>query len=410
MQKPAGNREVNPRLRQVSDYAWRLLLLAAVAYVMFLVLLRFELIFIALFISLIFTSLMRPPVNAMSKVIPRALALLVAAFGGLGLVGGLFWLVGNSVADESSSLGTEFRGGVDQIETWLEKKPFNVSPSTLSNLQGKLTSYISSHRTTLISEAVNNAGRLVDVLTVLALAVFCSIFFTHSGDKMWHWFQDQLPTTVRSTWQRCGHVAWHSFAGYTRGIILVSLANAIMVGIALWLLGVPLVLPLTMLEFVASFIPLAGSPIAMAVATVVALASKGVTTAVIVLVLIVVFGQIEGHVLQPFVMGWSVRLHPVAVAVSVIAGTLSAGLLGAVVAVPLVSIAWAVLKELRAEAADGTLGAGAEPGDSPPSSLDAEPEAVRAERERENADAPSATLPEQAGPPEKHASAREDHA
>jgi hypothetical protein len=82
------------------------------------------------------------------------------------------------------------------------------------------------------------------------------------------------------------------------------------------MLRVPLVLPLTLLEFVASFIPLIGSPIAMAVATVVALASRGVTTAVIVLVLIVVIGQIEGHVLQPFVMGWSVRLHPVAVAVS----------------------------------------------------------------------------------------------
>ena len=110
---------------------------------------------------------------------------------------------------------------------------------------------------------------------------------------------------------------------------------------------------LTLLEFVASFIPLVGSPIALAVATVVALASRGVTTAIIVLVLIVVIGQIEGHVLQPFVMGWAVRLHPVAVAVSVIAGTISAGLLGAVVAVPLVSIAWAVVRELRREPPDG---------------------------------------------------------
>ena len=123
-----------------------------------------------------------------------------------------------------------------------------------------------------------------------------------------------------------------------------------MVGVSLKVLRVPLVLPLIMLEFVASFIPLVGSPIAMAVATVVALASQGVTTAVVVLVLIVVFGQIEGHVLQPFVMGWAVRLHPVAVAVCVIAGTISAGLLGAVVAVPLVSIAWAVIRELRENA------------------------------------------------------------
>jgi predicted PurR-regulated permease PerM len=340
-------RGVNPRLRQISDYSWRVLLLGAAAYVIYLVLLRFELIFIALFIALIIASLLRPPVNALSRVLPRALALVLTALSGLGLIAVIFWQVGDSVAGESSSLGNEFSGGVDRIEKWLEGRPFHVDPSTLTNLQGKLTTYVEGHRTTLINQALNGAGRLVDVLTVLALAVFCSIFFTKSGDKMWHWFQEQLPNDVRPTWERCGHTAWHTFAGYTRGIILVAAANAVMVGIALELLRVPLVLPLTILEFVASFIPLIGSPIAMAVATVVALAGRGMTTAIVVLVLIVVFGQIEGHVLQPFVMGWSVRLHPVAVAVSVIAGTLSAGLLGAVVAVPLVSIAWAVVRELR---------------------------------------------------------------
>jgi predicted PurR-regulated permease PerM len=352
MQGRGGPREVSPRLRQISDYAWRVLLLGGAGYVLFLIAMRFELIFVALFIALIFTSLLRPPVNLLARFMPRSLALVITALVGLGLVGGLFWFAGNSVADETSSLSTEFHGGLMRIEHWLEAKPFRVNPSTLSNLQGKLTSYVSGHRTTLINQALNGASRIVDILTVLALAVFCAIFFTNSGDKMWGWFQNQLPDSVSGTWKRCGTAAWHTFAGYTRGIILVSAANAIMVGIALKLLHVPLVLPLTILEFIASFIPLIGSPVAMAVATVVALASQGLTTAIIVLVLIVVFGQIEGHVLQPFVMGWSVRLHPVVVAVSVIAGTLSAGLLGAVVAVPLVSIAWAVIKELRAEEAE----------------------------------------------------------
>lgn len=340
-------REVNPRLRQISEYAWRLLILGGACYIIFLTLLRFELIFIALFIALILASLLRPPVNILSRVMPRSLAMVLTALFGVGLLGVLFWQVGDSVAGESSSLGNEFRGGVDRIEKWLEGKPFHVNPSTLTNLQGKLTSYLEAHRATLLNQALNGAGRIVDVLTVLALAVFCSIFFANSGDRIWHWFQDQLPESVRPTWRRCGTTAWHTFAGYTRGIILVAGANAIMVGIALEVLRVPLVLPLTILEFVASFIPLVGSPMAMAVATVVALAGRGMTTAIVVLILIVVFGQIEGHVLQPFVMGWSVRLHPVVVAVSVIAGTLSAGLLGAVVAVPLVSIGWAVWRELR---------------------------------------------------------------
>ena len=341
------DRGVSPRLRQASDYTWRLLLLGGAAYVVFLVLLRFELICVALFIALIIASLLRPPVNLLSRFLPRFLAALITALGGLGLVGVVCWQVGESVAGEWGNLGSEFSGGWHQIEKWLEGKPFHVKPSALANLQDKVSPYLAAHRSALINQAVSGAGRLADIAAVLALAVFCSIFFTSSGDRIWLWFQAQLPERARGTWRRCGGVAWHAFAGYTRGIILVAAANAVMVGVALSVLRVPLVLPLVFLEFAASFIPFVGSPIAMAVATIVALAGRGVTTAVVVLVLIVVFGQIEGHVLQPFVMGWSVRLHPVAIAVSVIAGTIAAGLLGAVVAVPLVSIAWAVIRELR---------------------------------------------------------------
>jgi predicted PurR-regulated permease PerM len=352
-----AQRDINPRVRRASDYAWRLLLIGGTVYLAFLVMLRFELICVALFIALIIASLLRPPVNLLSRVLPRSLAAAITALGGLGLLAVVFWQVGMSVAGEWSSLGSEFSGGTNRIENWLEGKPFHVKPSALANLHGKLGSYLQAHRSALINQAVSGASRVVDIVAVLALAVFCSIFFTSSGSRMWLWFQTQLPDHVQPTWQRCGSAAWRAFAGYTRGIILVAAANAVMVGIALAVLRVPLVLPLILLEFAASFIPFVGSPIAMAVATIVALAGRGVTTAIIVLVLIVVFGQIEGHLLQPFVMGWSVRLHPVAIAVCVIAGSIAAGLLGAVVAVPLVSITWAVIRELRAPPEIG------EPGD-----------------------------------------------
>lgn len=128
----------------------------------------------------------------------------------------------------------------------------------------------------------------------------------------------------------------------------MAATNAILVGIALFVLGVPLALPLTLLEFFAAFIPLVGSPVALAVATVVALATRGPVVALIVLALIVVIGQLEGHVLHPLVLSWAVRLHPVVVALSVIAGSILAGVTGAVVAVPMVSVAWSVITELRA--------------------------------------------------------------
>jgi predicted PurR-regulated permease PerM len=340
---------VNPRLRFAAAYAWRFLVVGAAVYVLYIVLLRFELVGVAVFVALVITSLLRPAVNAMSRRMPRSLSVVIAMLGSIVVIAGVFTLVGTTVANESNRLGTEFSGGLSRIEKWLEGPPFHVNPSTLTNFQGKISSFISTHRSTLINQALNGASRAVEIITVLALAVFCSVFFTNSGDQMWHWFTLQLPKEARSPWDRAGRAAWSTFSGYARGTIIVAGTNAILVGIALYLLKVPLALPLTVLEFLASFVPLIGSPVAMAVATVVALAGRGVVTAVIVLVLIVVIGQIEGHIMQPLVMGWAVRLHPVAVAISVIGGSVIAGVIGAVVAVPMVSIAWAIVRELRDE-------------------------------------------------------------
>ncbi|HET9172997.1 MAG TPA: AI-2E family transporter [Actinospica sp.] len=357
-----------PGLRRASDYAWRLLLVAAAVYVGYRVVMRFEPVVIALFLACVFTALLRPPADALARFLPRPLAVVTAVLGWLGLLAGIVYLTAARVTSEAPNLGSEFSGGVQRVETWLEGPPFHLRPATLTSTQDKATAYLKAHRGALLSYALNDVGKLAEVLTILALAVFCGVYFTHSGDRMWGWFQRRLPEGVRPTWRRCGQAAWRTFAGYTRGVILIAAANATMVGIALAALRVPLVLPLVLLEFLLSFVPLAGSPIALAVATLVALASRGVTTAVVVLVLIVVLGQIEGHVLQPFVMGWSVRLHPVAVAVSVIGGTIAAGPIGAVLAVPFVSICWAVYGELRAGPRDQrTMATGTGECDSSPS-------------------------------------------
>lgn len=161
---------------------------------------------------------------------------------------------------------------------------------------------------------------------------------------------------------RAGRAAWSTFAGYTRGIILVAATNATLVGVALLVLRVPLALPLTLLVFFATFVPLIRAPIELVVATVVALAGRGPLIAAMVLALIVLIGQFEGHVLHPLMMSWAVRLHPVAVAVSVIAGSIVAGVIGAVVAVPMVSVAWSVTRALRdPPAEDAEDGSAADP-------------------------------------------------
>ncbi|MGW1911749.1 AI-2E family transporter [Streptomyces sp. NPDC002076] len=345
---PAAERTV-PWLRVGAAYAWRLILVGVVVYGVFSILGSFQLVAVALFLALVVTSVLRPLTDLLNRVLPRPLSVAVALLGSILLLLALLALVGNAVAGESARLTGEFRGGVHRIEQWLQRPPFRLSPRRLSELENQVTHYLSAHRSSLLSRAVSGLSRVVEVVTGGALALFASVFFIHSGERLWRWMRDQLlPIGARPAWDRAGWAAWRAFAGYTRGIIIVAATNAVLVGVALLVLRVPLALPLTLLEFFAAFVPLVGSPVALAVATVVALAGRGPLTALAVLALIVVIGQLEGHVLHPLVMSWAVRLHPLVVAVSVIAGSIIAGVIGAVVAVPLVSVVWAVLRALRA--------------------------------------------------------------
>nr|WP_227026185.1 AI-2E family transporter [Streptomyces fodineus] len=345
---PVAERTV-PWLRVGAAYAWRLILVGFVVYGVFSILGSFQLIAVALFLALIITAVLRPLTDLLDRLLPRPLCVAVSLVGSLLLLLTLLALVGNAVAGESARLAGEFRGGVHRIEEWLQRPPFRLSPGRLSALENQVTHYLTAHRASLLSRAVSGLSRVVEVATGAALALFSSVFFIHSGERLWAWIRDHLlPSGARPAWDRAGRAAWLAFSGYTRGIIIVAGTNAVLVGIALLVLRVPLALPLTLLEFFATFVPLVGSPVALAVATIVALAGRGPLTAAAVLALIVVIGQLEGHVLHPLVMSWAVRLHPLVVAVSVIAGSIIAGVIGAVVAVPMVSVVWSVLRALRA--------------------------------------------------------------
>ncbi|MFB7037381.1 MULTISPECIES: AI-2E family transporter [unclassified Streptomyces] len=364
-----GPPQVAPFLRTAAAYAWRLLVVGTLVYALFALLGRFHEIGVAVFLGLVVTALLRPVANVVARGLPRSAAVALTLLGGIALVLGVLALVGEAVADQRTTLVREFRDGVGRIERWLERPPFRLDPGALSDVQERIGQFLSSHRSTLVSDAVSGAHHVVAVLTTLALALFSSVFFLHSGDRQWAWFREQLPASLRGRAEIGGRAAWRTFTGYTHGIVLVAATNAVLVGIALWLLGVPLAVPLALLEFVAAFVPLIGSPVALAVAAVVALAAKGPFVAAIVIALIVVIGQIEGHLLHPLVMSWAVRLHPLVVAVSVVAGSIAAGIVGAVVAVPLVSVVWSVITALReARAAERlTGGDGPAPGSGPSS-------------------------------------------
>jgi predicted PurR-regulated permease PerM len=350
-------------LRTSAGITWRLLVLLAGVALVFFATSQVQLLFVAVFIAFVFTAVLRPVVDFYSRVMPRGLATALGLLTGFLVLAGMVFYVGYSVANQWQALSRQFGDGIDQIIEFLEHGPLPVS---ITNEQ--ITEWIDTgrqwlqeHAGDLAGQAAESAGSVVEVFTALALAVFCAVFFLARGQEMWTWFLNQLPRGVRDSWMTAGGAGWYTFSGYTRGIVIIAVTDGFLAFVLLSIIGVPLAAPLAVLVLIGAFIPLIGAPAAMVIAMIVALAANGPLQAAFVGLGIALIGQFEGHVLQPLVMGKQVSLHPVVVGLAVAGGTLTAGILGAVIAVPLVSVVWAIYSRFHQtdppmepdEAADG---------------------------------------------------------
>lgn len=336
-------------LRTAAGWSWRLIVVVIAVGMVAFATNRVLLVFVAVFLALVFTAVLRPLVNLLSRWIPRGLATPLSMIFAIAVFVGMLTYVGFSVAGQWEDLGEQFNDGIGEILTTLEESPLHITV-TNADVQDWIANgqdWVSENSGAIASEAWASVGSVGQVFAVLALSAFLTVFFLLRGKEMWEWFLNQLPARHREAWFVGGGAAWYTFSGYTRGTFLVAGADGVMAIIALLILGVPLAAPLAVLVFIGAFIPLIGAPLAMVIAMVVALAANGIWNAVFVGVAIALIGQFEGHVLQPLVMGKQVSLHPVVVALVVTAGTLIAGILGAVIAVPLVAVAWSVFALLR---------------------------------------------------------------
>ncbi|HWS57909.1 MAG TPA: AI-2E family transporter [Actinotalea sp.] len=336
-------------LRTLAGWSWRVLVVIAAVALVFWATSKVLLLSIAVFLALVFTAVLRPLVTVMSRVMPRGVATALSLVLSILTVAGIFTYIGLSVAGQWESLGVQFTDGISTLLTLLEDSPLHLTITT-QDVQAWLVQaqeWLAANSSTVASQALSSVGSVAQVFTALALATFCTVFFLTRGTEMWTWFLNQLPLRMRTSWFAGGGAAWDTFSGYTRGTFIVAAADGVLAAIILVVLGVPLAIPLAVLVFIGAFIPLIGAPLAMVVAMIVSLAANGLLNAVLVGVGIALIGQFEGHVLTPLVMGRQVSLHPVAVALVVTGGTLIAGILGAVIAVPIVAVAWSVFTRLR---------------------------------------------------------------
>jgi predicted PurR-regulated permease PerM len=337
---------VHHGLRVTAAYAWRLIVVAVAVYLVFVALAKLTLVAVAVFVGLVITALLRPLVDLLARWLPRGMAVAVALLLTIVALGGMFTFVADSVAGQTTKLSNQFVSGLNEIERSLAGAPFHIRAVDLNQAGQQIRNWVTQNGGSLAGQALGGASVAAEVLTGLALAVFCSVFFLNSGTRIWDWLLTQAGGHTGRL-DGAARAGWATFAGYTRGIVIIAATNAALVCVALLILRVPLALPLAMLTFFATFIPLIGAPIALFVATLVALAARGPLIALLVLALIVVIGQIEGHLLQPLVMSRAVNIHPLAVALTVASGTILYGVIGAVVAVPVAAVTWKVWTALR---------------------------------------------------------------
>jgi predicted PurR-regulated permease PerM len=344
---PGSPAPASPRITRAAGYAWLFLVLAAAAYVLFTILAKVWLAAVAVFVALVITALLRPVVDLFDRVMPRALAVAASLIAAGVVVLGLFTVIVVSVAGQAAKLTGQFHGGLGKLTRWLQTSPLHLQPQQVDHAVAQGRHWLTQHRGQLAGHAASGAGSAAALFTGAILALFCAIFFLSGGEGMWAWFLRQLPGTARDRWAAASRAGWATFQGYARATVLVAASNAVLVALALLVLRVPLALPLALLVFLASFIPLVGGAFSLAVAALVTLATRGPVIALVVVVLIPILGQIEGHVFQPLIMSRSVRLHPVVVVIAVVCGGLLGGVVAAVIAVPLVAVAWSVVKVLR---------------------------------------------------------------
>jgi predicted PurR-regulated permease PerM len=335
-------------VRVAAEAGWRVLVLAGTVWVLMRVISAVQLVVFAFVIALLITALLQPTVARLRRYgVPRGPATALTAISGFVVIGLMGWFVTWQVMENIDTLSNQIQSGIDDLRNWLLKSPFHVTDKQINQIAKNLRDAIGANTDQITSAGLEGVQVVVETLTSLLLVFFSTLFLLYDGERIWQWFLKLVPAAARPGVAGAGPRAWRTLTAYVRGTVLVALIDAICIGIGIYALDVPMAVPLAVFIFLFSFIPLVGAVASGALAVIVALVTQGVFTAVMTLVVVLLVQQIEGHVLQPFILGRAVRVHPLAVVLTVAAGGLVAGIGGAVVAVPLVAVTNSVVGYLR---------------------------------------------------------------
>ncbi|MBZ9642920.1 AI-2E family transporter [Streptomyces sp. PSKA30] len=335
-------------VRVAAEAGWRLLVLAGTLWVLMRVISAVQLLVLAFVASLLITALLQPTVARLRRYgVPRGPATVLTAILGFVVMGLIGWFVTWQVMENIDNVSDQIQDGIDDLRRWLLDSPFHVTDKQINDIAENLREAVGANTEQITSAGLEGVTVVVEALTGILLAVFSTLFLLYDGPRIWQWTLKLVPAAARPGVAGAGPRAWRTLTAYVRGTVVVALIDAIFIGLGIYFLDVPMAVPLAVFIFLGAFVPLVGAVVSGALAVVVALVTQGVFTAVMTLAVVLAVQQIEGHILQPFILGRAVRVHPLAVVLSVTAGGLVAGIGGAVVAVPLVAVTNTVVGYLR---------------------------------------------------------------
>ena len=330
-------------------WAWRFLVIVAAGYLIARVLGFFAVITLPLVVALLIAALVTPVAVALTRVgVPRRLAAAFVVIGGIAFIAALLTFAGQQVAQGASDLADQVVQGLEEIRNWLQTGPLNASDSQINDViqsaQDAITKQSQDGET--LSQVTEFGTAIGHVVAGFFIVLFATFFFLADGERIWAWLVRLAPRAAREHVDGSGRVAWVSLTQFVRATVLVAAVDAIGIMIVAAVLGVPFVMAIGVLVFLGAFVPMIGATIAGTVAILVALVAQGPITALFMLGGVIAVQQLEGHILQPFLMGRFVRVHPLGVIVAIGCGVLVAGIAGALVAVPLAAAGNAVVQHL----------------------------------------------------------------
>ncbi|MBA0051330.1 AI-2E family transporter [Streptomyces sp. AJS327] len=356
--KPEPAAAVPWGVRVAAEAGWRLLVLAGVIYVLMKVVSAISLLIMAFAAGLLITALLQPTVARLRRIgLGRGLATAITFITGFVVMGLVGWFVVWQVMENLDTLTGRVQDGIEELKSWAVNGPFHVSEEQINDVANNLSNWLGDNSKEITSAGIEGVTVLFEFLSGMLLAMFVTLFLLYDGRRIWDWTLKFVPAAAREGVAGAGPRAWQTLTGYVRGTVIVALIDAVFIGVGIHLLDVPMAVPLAVFIFLFAFIPIVGAVMSGALAVVVALVTNDFVTSMLVLAVVLAVQQIESHILQPFILGRLVRVHPLAVVLAVTGGSLIAGIAGAVVAVPLVAVVNSVVGYLRSYAAESAAAA-----------------------------------------------------